>query len=133
VSDDKKRKKHEQVQCFLGDKPVGEEAFLRHLERPWLDEIAAENAIRIQESGVRAAEESNADSTWFQSWAERELPDLLAQGQLKALNLFEEQQEKKENTLPARLRRYASGLISGVILTILSILVAWAMGLVGFK
>jgi hypothetical protein len=58
---------------------------------------------------------------------------VLAQSQLKALTLFDEQKEKRENTWSARLRRYAGGLISGVILAILGVLVMWAMGLIGLK
>ena len=84
-------------------------------------------------SGVSAALEANTDPTWFKSWARSELPDVLAQSQLKALTLFDEQKEKRENTWSARLRRYAGGLISGVILAILGVLVMWTMGLIGLK
>ena len=47
-------------------------------------------ASTIAESGTRAARESNVDATWFQSWAKKELPDLLAQCRLRLLSLFEE-------------------------------------------
>lgn len=84
-------------------------------------------------SGVSAALEANTDPTWFKSWARSELPDVLAQSQLKALTIFEEQKEKRENTWSARLRRNAGGLVLGIILAALTVLVTWAMGLIGFK
>lgn len=92
-----------------------------------------ELAHNVITSGVAAALEANAPSNWFMDWAKTQLPDVLAQSQLKALTLFDEQKDKRENTWSARLRRYTSGLVSGLILAMLGVLVMWAMGLIGFK
>jgi len=83
----------------------------------------------IQASGVRAAQQAHADSTWFTEWAKEELPDLVAQGNIKA----QIELEKRQSTWPARLRKGAAWLIGGVLLTMVGVLVVWAMGLISFK
>jgi len=41
--------------------------------------------------------------------------------------------EKRENTLGSKVKREAKGLIGGVAISIVSFLIAWALGLIGFK
>ena len=103
----------------------------RNLER--MRQVLMGDAARIEKSGVRAAQEVKADPAWFQSWAKKDLPDLLAQSQLKAMRSLSEDKDRKENMWSERLRRNAGGLVSGIILAVLSVLIAWAMGIVGFK
>jgi len=83
----------------------------------------------VSTSGITTTFVGTDPTSWFKTWAEEELPDLFAQGQLTTFEIIKNQEDRWS----ARLRRYAGGLISGLILAILSILIAWAMGLIGFK
>lgn len=94
---------------------------------------AATNAAGIVESGVKAARESNADATWFRSWAERDLPEVLVQGQYRALKLFNEEEEKKQKTWSARIKKvfwYVLGIVASAIV---SYYVGYYVALAGFR
>jgi len=92
-------------------------------------DVLAHTGSMAQASCVRATQQGHADPSWFTKWAKKELPDLVAQGNIRA----QIELEKRENTWPARLRRGAAWLIGGVILTIVGVLVMWVMVLIGFK
>ena len=100
---------------------LGAAAEVNALRNEWLHNVST--------SGVTTTFVGTDPTSWFKTWAEEELPDLFAQGQLKTLEIIRNQEDRWS----ARLRRYAGGLISGLILAILSILIAWAMGLIGFR
>lgn len=94
------------------------------------DKWIQRNMARIEESGIRAAQQANAPiPTWFQPWTKKDVTDIVAKGYFEAYLEI----EKRANTWSARLRRYASGLISGIVIAILGLLAAWVMGLIGFK
>jgi len=97
----------------------------------WIRRIAAENANRIAESGVRAAQQADAPvPAWFGPWTKKEeLVNILAEGSLKAYLEI----QKRENTWSSRFRKGLGWFVGGLILAIVGVLVAWAMGLIGFK
>ena len=96
---------------------------------PLIKTVSYGTSAMITGSGVSAARQANAPYDWFVGWAKEDLPDLVAQGNIKAhIEL-----EKRENTWPARLRKGAAWFIGGVILAMVGVLVMWAMGLIGFK
>jgi hypothetical protein len=57
------------------------------------------------------------------------LPGLIAEG----IRLYEEDKEKKENTWPRRLQRYAKWIIEVVVIAAVGVFVGWYMALYGFK
>jgi len=160
VSEDKKQEDDDFDQYFINDRRVDKETWAKHnrdyertlpaiLQRlgiqrdmptEGIDEFthdlqAARDEIthNVITSGVSAALTASADATWFQSWAVKELPDILAQSQFEAMTRFDELKENRENAWSARLRRGAGWLIGGIVLALISFLAAWGMGLIGFK
>jgi hypothetical protein len=57
------------------------------------------------------------------------LPGLIAEG----IRLYEEDKEKKENTWPRRLQRYAKWIVEAVVIAAVGVFVGWYMALYGFK
>ena len=96
---------------------------------PLIEIVSSGTSAMITTSALNAARQANAPHEWFVHWAKTQLPDLVAEGNIKAHNEL----EKRENTWPARLRKGAAWFIGGAILAIVGVLVIWAMGLIGFK
>ncbi len=79
----------------------------------------------ITESGVSAARQANVPYDWFWDWAKEDLPNLVAQGYIKAhIEL-----EKRENAWSSRAKK-AFWYIVGIIATAI---VTYYVALAGFK
>ena len=100
---------------------------LRKLGLSQEDQMRWRNAVmhKIYASGSSFAQQSQTDYAWFQEWAETKLPDLLADGYVKALNVVED----KERTWWRRMERALKFVAAGAIGAVLTFFIVYLLGL----
>jgi hypothetical protein len=102
-----------------------DEKYWKERFAPLIKTVSFGTSAMITESGVSAARQANAPYDWFVDWAKEDLPDLVAQGNIKAhIEL-----EKRENTWLSRAKKafwYVVGIIATAIVT-------YYVALAGFK
>ena len=92
---------------------------------PLIETVSLGTSAMITASGVSAARQANAPYDWFVDWAKEDLPDLVAQGNIRAYIEL----EKRENTWLSRAKKafwYVVGIIATAIVT-------YYVALAGFK
>jgi hypothetical protein len=102
-----------------------DEKFWKERFAPLVKNVSSGTSAMITESGVSAARQANAPYDWFVDWAKKDLPDLVAQGNIKAHIEI----GKRENTWLTRAKKafwYVVGIIATAIVT-------YYVALAGFK
>jgi len=99
--------------------------FWKERYAPLISTATFGTSAMITASGVSAARQANAPYDWFVDWAKEDLPNLVAQGNIKAYIEL----ERRENTWLSRAKKafwYVVGIIATAIVT-------YYVALAGFK
>lgn len=116
-------------------------ASFRHNFEASVRRLTPEITARVETSGIRAAQEANADYGWFTAWAQNQLPPILQntlapilkdsvkQGFIEGHEYVEKDREQKEHTWSTRIKKACLFIVALIVTAI----VGYLLALLGLK